>query len=163
MKTLYLVRHAKSSWKYPELLDDERPLLEKGKKRTKKVIDFLLKKNVRIDCIKSSHAVRALETARIIAHAIRFPPDDILVERQIYHASAEQLFDQFYDLSDAYQSLMMVGHNPAFTNFANFFLDKKIEWLPTSGIVSINFQTDSWDMLMSADRKTNFVIFPKMI
>jgi phosphohistidine phosphatase len=163
MKTLYLVRHAKSSWKYPELLDEERPLLEKGKKRTKKVIDYLLKKDVQLDCIKSSHAVRALETARIIAHALQYPLDDIMIERQIYHASAEQLFDQFYDLSDTFQSLMMVGHNPAFTNFANYFLDKKIEWLPTSGIVSINFKTDSWDMVTSADRKTNFVIFPKLI
>ena len=163
MKTLYLVRHAKSSWKYPELLDEERPLLEKGKKRTKKVIDFLLKKDVQLDYIKSSHAVRALETARIIAHALRYPLDEILVERQIYHASAEQLFDQFYDLSDTFQSLMMVGHNPAFTNFSNYFLEKKIEWLPTSGVVSISFNTDSWDMVMNVDRQTNFVIFPKLI
>ena len=163
MKTLYIVRHAKSSWKYPELMDDERPLLEKGKKRTKKVIDLLLAKDVQIDCIKSSHAVRALETAKIIAHALHYPIDDILIERQIYHASAEQLFDQFYDLSDSIQSLMMVGHNPAFTSFANYFLDKKIEWLPTSGVVSISFKTDSWVEIMKADRKTNFVVYPKMI
>jgi phosphohistidine phosphatase len=163
MKTLYLVRHAKSSWRYPELLDEERPLLEKGKQRTKKVIDFLLKKDVQIDCIKTSHAVRAHDTARIIAHALRYPVEEILVERQIYHASAEQLFDQFYDLSDTINALMMVGHNPAFTNFANYFLDKKIEWLPTSGIVSISFETDSWDEIMNAGRKTNFVVFPKMI
>ncbi|MEA3479029.1 MAG: histidine phosphatase family protein [Bacteroidota bacterium] len=163
MKTLYIVRHAKSSWDYPELMDEERPLLDKGKKRTKKVVDFLLTKGVSLDSVKSSHAVRALETARIIAHAVHFPVDDIIVEKQIYHASAEQLFDQFNDLSDNIQSLMMVGHNPTFTNFANYFLDSGIEWLPTSGIVSISFDTESWVDVMKAKRKTNFVVYPKMI
>lgn len=163
MKTLYLVRHAKSSWNYPDLRDDERPLLEKGKKRTKKVIDFLLEHDVTVDCIKSSHAVRALETAHIIAHALHFPLEEIQVEKQIYHANADRMFDQFYDLSDNISSVMMVGHNPTFTSFANYFLDKKIDWLPTSGIVSISFETDTWNEIMSAARKTNFVVFPKMI
>ncbi|MBU2650791.1 MAG: histidine phosphatase family protein [Bacteroidetes bacterium] len=163
MKTLYLVRHAKSSWNYPELMDEERPILEKGKRRTKKVIDYLLKNRVTVDYIKSSHAVRAMETAKIIAHALRYPVDNIKVEKQIYHASADQLFDQFFDLPDSVESLMLVGHNPTFTNFANFFLDKKIDWLPTSGIVSISFKTDSWTDIIRARNKTNFVIYPKKL
>lgn len=163
MKTLYLVRHAKSSWNYPELMDEERPLLEKGKKRTKKVIDYLLKNKVEVDCIKSSHAVRAMETAKIIAHALNYPVDGIKVERQIYHANAELLFDQFFDLPESVDSLMLVGHNPAFTNFANYFLDRKIDWLPTSGVVSITFKTDAWDQIIQAKRKTNFVVLPKKL
>ena len=163
MKTLYLVRHAKSSWNYPDLRDDERPLLEKGIKRTKKVANFLLEQNVRVDCIKSSPAVRALETARIIAHALDFPLEEIQVEKQIYHANANSMYDQFYDLSDNISSVMMVGHNPTFTSFANYFLENKLDWLPTSGIVSISFETDAWNEIMSAARKTNFVVFPKMI
>jgi phosphohistidine phosphatase len=161
MKTLYIVRHAKSSWKYPELTDEERPLLEKGKKRTRKVIDYLLDKNTKVDLIISSHAVRAMETARILAHALGYPEDNILISRQVYHANAEQLYDQFFDLSDEVEDLMIVGHNPAFTNFANHFLDKKIDWLPTSGIVSVSFNTRLWVNINMAERSTNFVVYPR--
>jgi phosphohistidine phosphatase len=161
MKTLYIVRHAKSSWKYPELTDDERPLLEKGKKRTKKIVDYLLRKNIQLDLIISSHAVRALETARILAHALGYPEDNIQISRQLYHANADQVYDQFFDLSDDIDNLMIVGHNPTFTNFANHFLEDKIDWLPTSGVVSISFDTRMWVNLPMANRKKNFVIFPK--
>lgn len=161
MKTLYIVRHAKSSWKFPELSDEERPLLEKGKKRTRKIIDFLQKKEVQPDLIISSHAERALETARIIAHGLNYPADDIHISRQVYHANADKLYDQFFDLRDSVNSLMIVGHNPSLTNFANFFLEDKIEWLPTSGVVSIHFDTTSWVELPMASWKSNFVIFPR--
>lgn len=161
MKTLLLVRHAKSSWQYPEVSDEQRPLLEKGKKRTKKVIDYLLGEDVKVDLIISSHAVRAHETARIIAHALGYPEDKIIISKQLYHASAEKLYDQFFDLSDDINTMMMVGHNPTFTNFANQFLEEKIDWLPTSGIVSITFKTDFWINLPMAARQTNFVVAPK--
>lgn len=161
MKTLYIVRHAKSSWNHPELSDEERPLLEKGKKRTRKIIDYLREKNVSVDLIISSHAVRASETARIIAHGIGYPPENIRISRQVYHASADLLLDQFFDLSDDISSLMIVGHNPAFTNFANQFLEKKIDWLPTSGVVSVSFDTRLWVNLPLAKPRPNFIIYPR--
>ncbi len=163
MKTLYLVRHAKSSWNFPDLADDERPLLEKGKKRTKKVIDYLLANNVHVDYIISSHAIRALETAKIIAHALNYPLNEIKVERQIYHANADKLYNQFFDLPEKCDALMLVGHNPTFTSFANHFLDNKIDWLPTSGVVSVSFDTDRWEDVISADRKTDFIVYPKIL
>ena len=163
MKTLYIVRHAKSSWSFPELSDEERPLLEKGKKRTRKIINYLQEKDVSVDLIISSHAVRALETARIIAHGIGYPIDNIRISQQVYFAGADQLYDQFFDLNDSIQSLMIVGHNPAFTNFANHFLDKKIDWLPTSGVVSITFDTNIWVNLPLAKRAVNFIIYPKQL
>lgn len=163
MKTLYIVRHAKSSWKYPELSDDERPLLEKGKKRTRKIINFLIEKDTRVDLIISSYAVRALETARIIAHGIGYPEDEIQISQQLYHASSDRILDQFFDLSDEINSLMIVGHNPTFTSFANQFLDEKIDWLPTSGVVSVSFDTNSWTDIPLAKQKENFVIYPKAL
>lgn len=163
MKTLYIVRHAKSSWNFPELSDDERPLLEKGKKRTRKIIDFLQNKEVKLDLIISSHAVRALETARIIGYGLDYPADEILVSRQVYHATADQLFDQFFDLKEEVNNLMLVGHNPTLTYFANKFLDEKIEWLPTSGVVSVSFDTRVWINLPMAKTHTNFIVYPKML
>ena len=79
MKTLYIVRHAKSSWDQAGLADHQRPLLEKGKKRTKRIIDYLLENNIKADLIISSHAVRALETARIIGYALNYPVDEIRI------------------------------------------------------------------------------------
>lgn len=163
MKTLYIVRHAKSSWKYPELPDEERPLLEKGKKRTKKIIDYLHENKVKVDYIISSHAVRALETAKILAYALNYPDEDIRVDHEIYFADSDKLFNQFYDLPDRYEQVMIVGHNPAFTNFANYFVTPKIDWLPTSGIVCIEFDTDRWDKVPTANRRTVFVVYPKML
>ncbi len=160
MKTLYIVRHAKSSWDFPGLGDEERPLLEKGKKRTQKISKYLLEKNVSLDLILSSHATRALETAKILAHALAYPEDEIRISEQIYHSNADRLYDQFYDLSDDVEKLMIVGHNPTFTNFANHFLDEKIDWLPTSGIVSVSFDTAHWMKLDIAKKTVNFVIFP---
>lgn len=163
MKTLYIVRHAKSSWDSPSHADHERPLLEKGKKRTKRVIDYLLENNITVDLIISSHAVRARSTANIIANALHYPVNEIQISEKIYHGDVENLFNLFYDLSDNIQSLMLVGHNPTFTNFANFFLDDKIDWLPTSAIVCIEFNTEQWEQLPISDKKVKFVISPKLM
>ena len=161
MKTLYLVRHAKSSWDYPHLRDDERPLLEKGVKRTKKVGKFLKESNISIDRIITSHAVRANDTARLLASAVDFPQDKIEVIERIYHASESSLLEQLYSLSNEVDSVMMVGHNPIFTEFSNFFLDTKIDWLVTSGLVCIEFETDTWENILKSERRTRFVVFPK--
>ncbi|MCD4698617.1 MAG: histidine phosphatase family protein [Bacteroidales bacterium] len=163
MKTLYIARHAKSSWDYAGLEDYQRPLMEKGKKRTRYIVDYLQQHNVTIDLIMSSHAVRAFETAKIIAHAINYPEDKIIISKNIYHGYADSLNNYFYDLADDVNSLMFVGHNPTFTYFANQFLVKKLDNLPTSGIVCIEFDTDKWEDILISKRKTKFVISPKSL
>ncbi len=163
MKTLYLMRHAKSSWKHAELNDLERPLLEKGLKRTRLIIDFLKSNNVDIELIICSHATRSLETARIIAHAFGISNDNFRVEKAVYMADAESLTDQLYDLPSGVDKVMIVGHNPAITNLANNFLKEKIDYLPTSGVIAIAFSTDRWEELPGAKFKIKFSAFPKQI
>lgn len=163
MKTVYIVRHAKSSWAQPELPDAKRPLLEKGEKRTKKIIDFLLIKEIRVDHIISSHAVRAFDTARILANALNYPEENIQIDPQIYLSDGEDLFHRFYDLPEKFRSVMIVGHNPALTDFANHFLHPPIDNLPTSGVVSVSFNTDKWDQLPLASYQVNFSIFPRAL
>lgn len=160
MKTLYIVRHAKSSWEY-NVPDDERPLLQKGIKRTNKIAAYLQKKNIKPDLIISSHAVRALDTAKIIAEAIGYPEEKISVSSQVYHGGTDQLYDELFKLPDDIQSVMLFGHNPTFTSFANHFLNKKIEWLPTSAVVSIAFKTDTWVKIPMCKWSTKFVITPR--
>lgn len=163
MKTLYIVRHAKSSWDYPDLSDQERPLIEKGIKRTKLVIDFLNSNNVCIDLIISSHAVRAYETAKLIAFGLHYPENEIQKSTGVYQSNVDSLINHLFGLSNKVKSLMMVGHNPTFTSFANYFMDKKIDWLATSGIVCIEFNTEKWEDIMLVKKNTKFVITPKLV
>lgn len=162
MKTLYLMRHAKSSWKHAELNDLERPLLEKGLKRTRLVIEYLQEKNTNIELIITSNAVRAVDTARIIAHAFKVDENNFRIEKGVYMADADSFFDQFFDLPEKVTQVMMIGHNPSITNFVNTFLDEKIDYLPTSGVVAINFDTDHWEELSLASHQLRFIVYPKM-
>ena len=161
MKTIYIVRHAKSSWDITELPDEKRPFLEKGKKRTKTVIDYLQDHTISGDYIISSHAVRALETAKILARGLKYPEENIKIDSHVYYANGNSLLNQFYDLPSRHHSVMIVGHNPSLTDLVNFFLGKPIENLPTSGVVSISFETDKWEEVPVARRKINFILFPK--
>jgi len=143
--------------------DIDRQLLEKGLKRTRHIIDFLLKKNIQVDLVISSPAVRALETARILAHALQFPMTNHKIERLLYEGDEDKISDLFYDIPLKTESLMIVGHNLTITNFANLFLPEPIDYLPTSGIVCIQFDTNFWDEIWQAKIISNFVVTPKML
>lgn len=163
MKSVYFVRHAKSSWEYPDFMDHERPLLQKGITRTIRVCEFLKEKKVKPDVIIASHAVRASETARIIARELDYPSEKIRIEPKIYESCEDDIWSIIFELDDEVKSIMLVGHNPVITNLANYFLDKKIDYMPTSGIAGFSFITNHWVELTSAKRKTQFVVYPKML
>ena len=163
MKTLYIVRHAKSSWESPESDDLNRPIIENGIKKTRKVIDFLLKENAKVDVIVSSHAKRALETAYLFAQSFNFTPSEIIINHNIYECDEESIMSEVYALPNDKNNVMLIGHNPTFTQFANIFLDKKIDFLPTSSVISISFDTDQWEKIESSIKRVNFVAFPKKI
>lgn len=163
MKQLYIVRHAKSSWDYPDLPDYERPLTEKGKKRTRKIIEFLQQQGAKPDFILCSSALRTRETAAYLAKGLGVDKQLINADSALYHADVNLLFEQFNDLSDRFTSVMLVGHNPTLTNFVNYFLVPPIDWLPTSGVVALQFDTDSWDQLAKAHYQVLFVVFPKLL
>ena len=163
MKSLYIVRHAKSSWEFPQLSDEERPLLEKGVRRTKKVIKYLVEKNTKIDLIVSSYAVRALETARLIADGLGYSRENIKVTGDLYHAGSDEILDYLFGVPDEVDSVMIVGHNPGFSRFARDFDRNSPDWLPTSGIVGIHFDTGKWNEILDVEHKTAFIVYPKML
>ncbi|MBW6496798.1 MAG: histidine phosphatase family protein [Bacteroidales bacterium] len=163
MKTIYLVRHAKSSWADPGQKDHERPLLKVGIDRTQKVADFLIKKKVKPGLIISSHAVRAFQTARLLAKALGFPEEDIRQERQIYLGTEDSLLDLVHALPDELESVMLVGHNPVMTGLAQMLQARITEDLSTSAVVSVSFETDTWQSLLLASKQVNFVVYPRML
>lgn len=162
MKTLIVVRHAKSSWEFPDIEDVQRTLLDKGKKRTKKVIDHLLKMRFhKPDLIVSSHAVRAYETARIMARGLEYPENQIIQSKTLYEGDKELITDQLFGLDDDITSVMIVGHNPALTYFVNQWLAEPIEWLPTSGVVILKIPVNRWSEIDLHKASTSFKVFPK--
>jgi phosphohistidine phosphatase len=163
MKTLYIVRHAKASWEFPDLADVERPIIEKGIYNTKLIVAELSNKNISVDLMVSSHAKRAKETAKIIATGINYPVEKIEISRHIYQVDRDDIFDILFAVKDTIDTLMIIGHNPTLTQFANLFLDEKIEFLPTSGVVSVSFETGNWIGVINSPYKTNFTLFPKQL
>lgn len=162
-KTLILVRHAKSSWEDPAFRDHERPLLRTGVERTNRVARYLTDEGVSPDLIIASHAVRAYETAKILADKLGYPHHEIQIESNIYYHDAGGLMDLTLALPDAKHVVMLVGHNPAMTQYANMFLDEKLDYLPTTGVVSVSFDAGQWFQVPMAARQVNFYVTPKML
>jgi len=163
MKTLYLVRHTKSSWEMEGADDFHRPLLAKGIQKAKKAVRYLNEQKIKVDKIISSPAVRALETARLIAAGIGFPKEKILVEPKIYEGSVNRIIELIYSTEDEFDSLMIFGHNPTITLLANLFLDPGVEFMPTMGIACVSYNTDKWSSISLTKPKNEFILFPKSL
>ncbi|UBM62578.1 histidine phosphatase family protein [Candidatus Sulfidibacterium hydrothermale] len=165
MKTLYIVRHAKSSWDDLSASDHDRELLPVGIQRTRKVAAWLKSRNVFPDKIISSTATRAYETARLLAEGIGFPVEKIETTRALYGAGPEEAEALLFELPDAVNSVMMVGHNPGFTEWVNEFLEysRQIHNLPTSAVAAVRFDTNRWEELSLANSTVEFIITPKML
>ena len=146
MKNLTIVRHAKSSWKYPELRDRERPLNKRGKRDAPVMGQRIAKAGVRPSLIISSPAVRAWETAKEVARALKYPLEFLQREDDLYHASVRQILDVIAAQDNGFNNLMLFGHNPGLTDFANFLSPNLTGNLPTAGVVSVRIDRDNWNL-----------------
>jgi phosphohistidine phosphatase len=136
MKTLTLVRHAKSSWKDTSLADRDRPLSKRGERDAPEMGRRIVAAGIRPSLIVSSPAVRAWTTARIIADAIGYPREFLQRDKTLYLASVNGILDVIVAQDPGFNSLMLVGHNPGFTDFANYLVPGLTNNLPTAGVVS---------------------------
>lgn len=160
MKKLILIRHGKSSWDYP-VQDFERPLIEKGILNTKKIA---LQSATMIDAnslIWSSFAERALATAKIMVEIWKRPTSSLVIKKELYTFNQADLLKCIQSAPDQFDSLFVFGHNPAITDFVNKFGDIFIENVPTSGLVSLIFDTHSWSTISKG--KTTTILFPRDI
>ncbi len=144
MKTLYLVRHAKSSWKDVNLPDHDRPLNKRGEQDAPQMGRRLGRRRPKPEVIISSPAVRAKRTAKILATKIGHPKSDILVDELIYTAGPEDLVSVIRGLDNAVDCVMLVGHNPALTQLVNSLAQCDIANMPTCGLAVLGFRMDSW-------------------
>ncbi len=144
MKTLTLVRHAKSSWKHRGLSDRERPLNKRGERDAPKMGKRAAEAGLRPSQIISSPAVRAWTTAKVFAKALNYPIEFLQREDGLYLASLDNLLDVVATQDAGFNSLMLFGHNPGLTDFANYLVPGLTSNLPTAGIVSVSVDCDDW-------------------
>ena len=146
MKTLTIVRHAKSSWDNPGLSDRERPLNKRGKRDAPVMGARIKEHGIRPSLIISSPANRAWTTARIIAAEIAYPIEFLQRESNLYLASVDEILDVIAGQDEGFNNLMIVGHNPGLTEFANFLSPGLTNNLPTAGVVTVEIDQDDWSL-----------------
>ncbi len=161
MKRLYLIRHAKSSWKNPDLADFDRPLNKRGKENAPFMGRRLRKYNVKPDLLLSSPAKRALKTAKLIAGEIDFPKENIVTEELIYEAGVRTLVQVIQNLEDSFHQVMLFGHNPGFTALAECLTAYEVYNIPTCGIFCVDFEIDSWKKVAKDVGIVKFFDYPK--
>lgn len=147
MKTLYLVRHAKSSWNNSNLSDHARPLNDRGERDAPQMGKRLRKRKPQPALIITSSAVRAETTATLLAEAIGYPPSDITIDERMYGAEPKDVLSIIGELDNAVDCAMLVGHNPTFTDLINALSGSQIDNVPTCGIAILKFPTNTWSKI----------------
>lgn len=156
MKTIYILRHAKSSWDNPSLADFERPLNERGLFAAPFMGQYFLKNNLQPELILSSPAFRAKQTAEIIKEKAEIA-NEIKFDERIYEASPQILMQIISEVSETCNSVMIVGHNPGLENLIKF-LTGSIQPLPTAGLAIIDLEIEKWENLdLDTGKLRNFV------
>lgn len=161
MKTLYLVRHAKSSWDNPLLDDFSRPLNERGKRDAPNMAKRLKEKRVVLDLIITSTAVRAMSTAKEMAKVLNCDDHKIKTLAELYHASPEKILEVLKHVNDKFNVVLLVGHNPGLTEFIDALTELAIDNVPTCGIAAFQLNIKSWRELEMQEETLLFYDYPK--
>ena len=163
MKTLTLVRHAKSSWRDTSLSDRDRPLNNRGERDAPIMGKRIAEAGIRPSLLISSPAVRAWTTARIFASALNYPLEFLQRENELYLASLDSLLDVVAAQEAGFNNIMVFGHNPGLTDFANYLSPGLTNNLPTAGVVSVEFDREDW--LLYVRPRTDLILhdYPKRV
>lgn len=163
MKQVYLLRHAKSSWKDAELSDIDRPLNKRGKADAPAMGMHLHKKHVKPQLIITSPAKRAFKTAALMAPELGYAEKNIHIDMSLYGANAQQIHKLLVSLEPGLDKVMLIGHNPAFTLAVSYFTGENIDNLPTCGLVRIDFSNKRWDLIKAGKGKLKLFEYPKKL
>ena len=161
MKTLYLVRHAKSSWDNANLSDHDRPLNHRGERDAPRMGKRLRKRKPHPEVILSSSAVRAQTTATILATSIGYSESDIRIDERLYGAEPNDVVSIIGELDDGIDCAMVVGHNPTFTGLVNALGKCDIDNVPTCGVAVLTFPTAAWGKIAKVGGELIEFDYPK--
>ncbi len=163
MKTLYIVRHAKSSWANPLQEDHERPLNSRGKRDAPYMAEVLHDREPVPELLVSSVAKRARKTANYFRKEFGIDKSQLLIEDRLYHASPDMILQVIRDLSDDSDIVALFGHNPGITDFVNECTTDYIDNVPTTGIAKVQTELEHWPQIDVSDLDLKAFYYPKMI
>ena len=161
MKTLTLVRHAKSSWKDNSLRDRDRPLNKRGERDAPVMGRRMAEAGIRPSLIVSSPALRAWTTAKVVAKEIGYPGEFLQRDKNLYLGSLSDILDVVVAQDNGFNSLMLFGHNPGFTDCANYLVPGLTNNVPTAGVVSVNIDQDDWNLYEQPETELVLYVYPK--
>jgi phosphohistidine phosphatase len=161
MKTIYLVRHAKSDWENALTSDFDRPLNARGTKSAPVMASLLKKMDVLPELIISSPANRAITTAELFCEILGYPKELIKQRIEIYEGGSQMLLKIVREMSDSCKIVMLFGHNPTITQFSNLLTGNHIDSLVTCGVVRIDLEINSWKEAAADTGKIVWYEFPK--
>jgi phosphohistidine phosphatase len=161
MKTLLLVRHAKSSWESAALTDFDRPLNERGKNDAPVMAKRLKDRDIEIDAFISSPAKRAKKTAKLFAEGLGKKEKNIIYISALYNATARDFYDVIKDIEDKFKTIAIFSHNPGITEFANELTKNIIDNMPTSSVYAVKIPINKWIDFKDAKKEFWFFDYPK--
>lgn len=164
MKTLYLIRHAKSSWAIDGIADRDRPLKGRGIRDAHLVSQFILSRTPEAECVVlySSTATRALHTALIFAKNMGIPASEVNLLDDLYLASASGLATSIAETDDRADTAFYFAHNPGITDCVNKMTNANIANVPTTGLVCVRFDVSSWKEISAGGELIKFE-YPKRL
>ena len=161
MRSLLLVRHAKSSWDDLSVSDFDRPLNERGKQDGPMMAKRLLDKQVAIDTCVASPAKRARKTASFFASAYGYKKEDIILVPALYQADVETFYEVLAQMPDTAKHIAIFSHNPGITAFVNTLTNVRIDDMPTCAVYAITTDAGSWAAFAAATHTFWFFEYPK--
>jgi phosphohistidine phosphatase len=162
-RELVLIRHTKSSWGDLSLPDFDRPIKKDRIEDAKEMAEKLKKLKLHPDLIICSPALRTKQTAEYFCDNLNYDYDKMQMEKRIYESSAEEYMQVIRETDKEVKTLVLIGHNPSITIFANQFLTDKIEDVPTTGVVWLEFESTDWEIYRTTPCKLKFFLTPKTL
>lgn len=159
MKTLILVRHAKSSWDDISQKDIERPLNERGKKDAPEMAKRLKEKDIKIDLFVTSPAKRAKKTAKLFAE--EYKSEDVQLVEDLYEPSIEDFTKTIASLPDNKNTIAVFAHNPGITQFANTLTNVHVDDMPTCAAFGVSSESETWAGFLDSEKMFLFFDYPK--
>lgn len=163
MKSVLLIRHAKSDWGNPGLADFDRPLNERGNRDVLLMSEHLFQKKINIDCFIASPAKRAAKTAKVFAGKYNKTEEDIIFKKELYLPMPAVFLSVLSGINEQINDVALFSHNNGITDFANSLTNAKIDNIPTCGIFAIKAKCENWQDFLQAEKEFWFFVSPKSI
>jgi phosphohistidine phosphatase len=162
MKTIHLIRHAKSSWENEYLADINRPLNRRGIRSAELMARHIVNAGCTFNNVFSSPALRALSTIQLLSKNLPQNPLKWQTDENLYCFDSASLLHWCAGLDDVLTEVVIIGHNPALTDFCNDLSNSRIYNIPTCGYVQLNARTDfQWAQVADISFKLSHFLKPK--